>query len=281
MASAPGIFIEPDGELAFLADPNEKFGIPIQSGYKAMQHASQFAGHSKIFDEISARIGSLDIPYEDQCSVKYYFDVVSALRNCNGEFGRVVEVGVYMGGASSVLAGCIEKFDFDLDLIDNDDARLRFSYERVRRLYPESTGRIRLFHGDLPSYVKSVMLNDTQTKSIVHHDGAHDFNQVVKDLSSLYYARDQIHSLIIQDTHLRGRINKFIFIDAALYAVFGADLNYFPIGSVHSEHDIEMTSPNKYQGNYFVPGMPEGMVFPFSHNRFKYPHPSMSLDEFL
>jgi hypothetical protein len=48
------------------------------------------------------------------------------------------------------------RFDFDLDLIDLSAAYLQFTYARIRRLYPEAAARVRLFHGNLPSYVKHV-----------------------------------------------------------------------------------------------------------------------------
>lgn len=80
----------------------------------------------------------MNIPYEDQCSAKYYADLFQILRNFNGEFNRVVEVGICMGDASVMLAGCAEAFDFDIDMVDINADFLRFSYERLRRAFPES-----------------------------------------------------------------------------------------------------------------------------------------------
>lgn len=275
-----GAFIEPDVELETMADPNDKCRVPVLSGHKAFKHARGFAGRNKIFDDIYRRTRAYRGAYEDQCSVNYYFDLVTTLRDFAGEYDRVVEVGVYMGGSSSVLAGCAGWFDFDIDMVDIDADCLRYSYERIRRLYPEAAKRVRLFHGDLPAYVSRVMLHDPKA-SVVHHDGAHDFPQVVKDLASLYYARDQLHAVICQDTHLRGAVDDMNFVDMALYAVFGLDLNYAPIGAVYDEDDVALTSPNRWGGEYFVAGAHEGFVLPMAMNRFVYPHPSAELEKLM
>lgn len=280
MSPLPHAFIEPDLSLADLADPNEKLGIQIFSGHKAgLKHNREFKGRNRFFDAIAERVYEFKGQYEDQCSGRYYFDLVSTLRNHAGEFDRLVEVGVYMGGSSVIFGGGLERFDYDLDLVDIDARFLRFSYERIRRAFPEAAKRVRLFHGDLPHYVQNVLSVET-ARSLIHHDGAHDFNQVVKDLSSLSFVRDKIHAIVCQDTHLRGTPEHMNFVDLALFAVFGTDVKYVPIGSAYDEWDTR-TTPNEYQGNYFMPGVPEGVVVPMSANPFIYPHPSMKLTQFL
>jgi hypothetical protein len=276
---AQGAFIEPNQSLEGLANPAEALDIQIYSGFRAVTHAQHLKGHNRIFDDIVARLSALDLPYEDQCSTEYYFDLVRTLRDFNGEFDRLVEVGVFMGGSSSIFAGCIGPFDIDLDMVDISAEYLQFAYERVRRMYPESTGRIRLFHGDLPSYVRAVMMEEP-ARTIVHHDGAHDFNQVVRDMASLSFVREQLAAIIAQDTHLRGTVHHMNFVDMALYAVFGLDLNYAPIGKRYPEMDSR-TAPNRYQGNYFVSDAAEGFVLPMAVNEFHYPHPDLSIDDFL
>jgi len=280
MSPLPHAFIEPDLSLADVADPNDKLGIEIFSGHRAgLKFNQALMGRNRFFDEIADRIYEFKGRYEDQCSGRYYFDLVQTLRDLAGEYDRVVEVGVYMGGSSAIFGGGIAKFDYDLDLVDIDARFLRFAYERIRRAFPEAVDRVRLFHGDLPHYVQNV-LSPEKTKSLIHHDGAHDFNQVVKDLSSLSFVRDKIHAVICQDTHLRGTPEYMNFVDLALYAVFGTEVRYAPIGSAYDEWD-QRTSPNKYQGNYFMPGVPEGVVVPLAENPFIYPHPSMKLEQFL
>jgi hypothetical protein len=275
-----GTFIQPDENARNTADLATLLEVPIYSGYRAISEASNFSGRNRIFDRIVDRLRALDFNYEDQCSAQYYYDVVRTLRDMNGQFDRVVEVGVYLGGSSSFLAGCIEPFDFDLDLVDINPAFLRFAHERVRRMYPHAVERIRLFHGDLPSYVRHVMRREDGHSTIVHHDGAHDFNQVVKDMASLYYVREQLLAVIAQDTHLRGDIKHMNFVDLALNAVFGTDLKYAAIGASYPENH-HLTLPNPYQGNYFMPNAAEGVVLPMSVNRFHYPHPNHSIDDFL
>jgi hypothetical protein len=275
-----GTFIAPDETLHDLADPASALGVEIYTGFQARSQASGLTGQNRIFDRIVEKVRALDLPCEDQCSAQYYYDLVRTLRDYNGQFDRVVEVGVYMGGATSYLAGCIEAFDYDLDLVDIRAECLRFAHERVRRMYPEAAKRIRLFHGDVPSYVRHVMREERGRPTILHHDGAHDFNQVVKDLSALYFAREDLVALVAQDTHLRGTPEHMSFVDMALYAVFGVDLKFAPIGSVYQAETV-MTRPNEIQGNYFMPGVAEGVVLPMAANRFVYPHPGLGAEHFL
>ncbi|WP_298333417.1 class I SAM-dependent methyltransferase [uncultured Erythrobacter sp.] len=274
-----GQFITPNQDIETSETPHEALNLPIYSGYKSAPHADQFVGQFRIFDAIVEQASSFDVPYEDQCSIDYYFDIIRTLRDLNGEYDRVVEVGVFMGGASVMLAGCSGRFDFDLDLIDIDAGYLQFSYERVRRTFPEATGRVRLYQGEVADYVRDVMLPDNSgDRSIIHHDGAHDFNQVVRDLSALSFVREKLHSIIAQDTHLRGNLDHMNFVDMALCAVFGTALTFVPIGKVYGEHD-SCTHPNRYQGNYFRPGIAEGMVVPMGANAFQFPHSSAKFEE--
>jgi hypothetical protein len=191
-----------------------------------------------------------------------------------------VEVGVFMGGSSNMLTGCMSPLGFDLDMVDVNAPYLRFAYERMRRTYPEQAKRIRLFHGDLPSYVRAVMGEASTDKFIVHHDGAHDFPQVVRDMAALSFVKERLCAIIAQDTHLRGKPEHMNFVDMAMYAVFGLDLQYVPIGASYVQIDSR-TWPNPYQGNYFMPDAPEGFVIPMDLNSFRYPHIGLSIDDFV
>ncbi|WP_010164356.1 hypothetical protein [Sphingomonas sp. PAMC 26617] len=275
-----GTFIEPDVTLQGCADPAAALDIRVLSGYQARHELTSQTHQNRIVDSIVSRIGNLSLNYEDQCSPQYYTDLITTLRDMNGQFDRLVEVGVFMGGSSCYFAGCSQFFDFDIDMVDVNIAYLKFAYERVRRTYPEAVGRIRLFHGDLPSYTRHVLSEDQNRRYIVHHDGAHNFDQVVKDMSALYYVREQIFAVIAQDTHLRGAIKHMNFVDLALYAVFGTDLKFAPIGAVYGD-ETERTRPNRYEGNYFMAGCHEGVVLPMAANRFVYPHPDLCIDDFL
>ncbi len=275
-----GSFIQPDNSLRDCADPAVALEIRINSGYQARCEIPPPAGENRIVDSILSRVRQLDLKYEDQCSAKYYLDLITTLRDLNGQFDRLIEVGVFMGGASCYFAGCSHYFDFDIDMVDVNTRFLRFAYERVRRTYPEAVGRIRLFHGDLPSYIRNVVLDGPNIRHIVHHDGAHNFDQVVKDLSALSFVREKILAIIAQDTHLRGAIQHMNFVDMALCAVFGTNMQYVPIGAVY-DAESELTRPNRFQGNYFMPGCAEGMVLPMAANNFAYPHPALTIDDFL
>lgn len=275
-----GTFIDPDKTLHESQNPAAALGLRTLSGFQARKWYNPYLAENHIFSRIARRIMSIDLQYEDQCSTRYYYDLFNVLRDFNGNFNRLVEVGVFMGGASAIFAGCSTRFDFDLDLVDIDAKCLRFAYERIRRTFPEAVGRVRLFHGDLPSYVRHVMLENPEVRHIIHHDGAHHFDQVVRDMAALYYTRRNIHAVIAQDTHLRGPVDQMKFVDMALYAVFGTDLKFAPIGEAY-QGETEMTRPNIYEGSYFMPGAREGFVLPMAANRFVYPHPALRMDDFL
>ena len=273
-----GTFLEPDPALQDVENPHESLGIVIQGGHQA--DLSVFGGRNAVFDRIAARVKDVGLAYEDQCSAQHYFDVFGCVEHEHGALTRLVDVGVFMGGSASVLAGCVEPMGLELDLVDANPVYLRFAYERVRRTYPRAMARVRMFHGDLPTYAATVLRAEPGTRALVHHDGAHDFNQVVKDLSALYFVRDRVHGVALQDTHLRGSIGYFNFVDAAVYAIFGVGVKYEALGARYPQ-DSPVTHPNRWNGNYFLADTPEGMYVPFDGVEWKYPHPTMELDDFL
>lgn len=271
-----GKFISPDKELENYSDPNEKLNVYIPSGNKA--DFTPFLNINPIFDSVVAKIIEQRkiMTYEEQCSGKYYFNCFEILRSLQGRINRVAEVGTYLGGASCIFAGSANHFDFELDLIEAKKEFLLFTYERIRRAFPEATSKIRLFLGDLPTYVKNVVMKETTSNILFHHDAGHNFNQVVNDLASLYFIKDKTHGLIIQDTHLRSaKIQNYIFVDAAVFAVFGFDLAFIEIGAKFANS----TEPAYAGKSYFIDNQAEGFYIPFEHNTFKYPHHSMTLNE--
>lgn len=274
-----GAFIEPDKELETLSNPCEKYKIVPPSGYKA--NFIPFRTLNPLFDDIAVRMNSLQstgMNYEDQCSAQYYFDMFNVLHANANNVDRIVEIGVYLGSASCVFAGCLLPMNKTLDLIDVNKCYLRVTYERIRRSFPEAASRVRLYFGDLPSYVKNVLAHSGNTRHLIQHDGSHCFNEVVKDLSSLYFVKDKINGVMIQDTHLRSaNINLFTFVDAAVYTVFGFGMKYHEIG-------VKFPTPTQPALNfstYFLDNHPEGMYIPFALNNFRYPHPSMKLENFI
>ncbi|MFI0372758.1 class I SAM-dependent methyltransferase [Actinomadura sp. 1N219] len=273
-----GTFLDPDPRLADAENPHEALEIPIQGGHHA--DLETFAGKNAIFDRTAARIRGVDLAYEDQCSAYHYFDLFGRVERCHGELSRLVDVGVFMGGSAAVLAGCVEPMGLELDLVDVNDAYLQFTYERLRRAFPRAMTRVRMFHGDLPTYAAVVLSSQPQTRALVHHDGAHGFDQVIRDLSALFFVRDRVHGLAIQGTHLRGDIRYLNFVDAAVYAMFGVGVKYEPLGA-NFPVDAPVTVPNEWDGNYFLAGQPEGMYVPFDGVEWRYPHPTMELDDFL
>lgn len=273
-----GTFIQPDQSLENHPNPAEKYNIVPPSGGKANFYP--FIKRNALFDSILAQVltQQTTMNYEDQCSSKYYFDMFTVLEQQQRDVNRIVEVGVYLGGASCILAGMLIPLGKTLDLVDVSKPYLRFTYERIRRLYPEAISRVRMFFGDLPSYVKNVMQQENGVRYMVQHDGSHNFNEVVKDLAALSFVKDRVNGLMIQDTHLRSaNIDLYTFVDAAIYTIFGYNMKYTEIG-IKNNHQ---TVPAYQYKTYFLDNHPEGMYIPFALNQFRYPHPTMELDSLL
>jgi hypothetical protein len=269
----PSLRARPFGDLHMLLD------IPILSGHRA--DLAQFSFSDPAFRSLVSAIKVQD-GFEDQCTAKYYYDMFSIATDTIDQVDRLVEVGVYMGGATVILAGVIANTQQELVLIDINERCLLFSYERMIRSFPSVADRVRLFHGDLPTYVRDVLLPEQTAKRIlVQLDGSHAFQEVIRDLGTLSFVQDRLHGIMAQDTHLRGMPQGARFIDAALFGVFGGEFEYLAIGSVYNQFQEELLKPNRYGGNYFLAGKPEGMYLPMSHNRFEYPHPDIAIDDFF
>ncbi|GLZ46573.1 hypothetical protein Acsp06_27580 [Actinomycetospora sp. NBRC 106375] len=313
MADAVGEFLEPDPALEHVTSLHDHLEIEIKSGHRAdLRSADERGG---ILTRVADAIDRSGVGYEDQCSARHYADVVRCIEQLQagpvaGAAGgsswparwsrwrtsrraaatpapapapatRIVDVGVFMGGTSAVFAGCAEELGLSLDLVDTSPTYLRFTHERLRRAFPKVAKRVRMFHGDLPTYVREVLMVETAERAVVHHDGAHEFDQVVRDLASLWFVRDRVPALAVQDTHLRCSDLRFMcFVDAAVFAVFGPDPTYRELGVVHEEV-APLTSPDRYFGNYCLPGVAEGMFLELAQNRFRFPHPTMPLEALL
>jgi len=269
-------FISPDKDLEALHDPAEKHH------FKQGLHGDFLAFRDKNprFDAVIEKINSVrdSISYVEQCTEKYYFESFQVLEQCIPNIKHVVELGVFQGGISTFFAGCLQDTDITLDLVDGDRTFLEFTYERIRRTFPRMCSRIRLFYGNLPTYVKKVMMAESPLKTLIHHDASHVFNEVLQDLVSLYFVRDRIQGLMIQDTNLRANnINGYMFVDAALYAAFGDRMQYLELGEKHNDY-TQVSTDNLWRG-FFTPQHAEGMYIPFYEGLFRYPHPSSKFEE--
>lgn len=276
-----GNFIRPDTDLECLTDPNDKYKLARGSDYRP--DYTPFITESPEFHAVTKRIEDVGrtFTFEDQCSAKYYHDIFQLMPSISDKITRVVDVGVFMGGSASVLAGCIENKNIQLDLVDFGSEYLRITYERIRRTFPEVAKRTRLFLGDLPTYINTVLINDENISSLIHHDASHNFNEVIRDLAALSFVKDKVNGLIIQDTHLRGgNIGTNFFVDAALYAVFGGQMQFYEIG-IKLPTATEPAFEASRFGTYFIDNQAEGMYIPFNLVQFRYPHPSIKLESIL
>lgn len=276
-----GTFLAPDINLQHCANLNDASPVRTISGIQA--DFNPWLHKNAAFDYTIQKIHEQrnSIRFEDQCSAKYYFDIFNVVQASLPNINRIAEVGVYMGGSSCIFAGSIQNTNVELDLIDANRHYLQFTYERIRRLFPDVAARTRMFLGDLPMYVRNVMLKEATYGYMVHHDAAHMFNPVVRDLAALYYAKNKINALMIQDTHLRaGNINSYLFVDAALFAVFGGNLPVAELGIKFAQVTMPAFEYSTH-GTYFAPDQAEGMYIPFENIKFRYPHPSISFESFF
>lgn len=271
-----GTFISPDKELESLENPNDKLNVFIPSGIKA-----DFTGVMGINNKFDAIVNKIilqrdKMSYEEQCSGQYYFDCFIIVEKLQKQIARIAEVGTYLGGASCIFAGCAEEFNIELDLIEAKKEFLLYTYERLRRAFPNAAKKVRLFYGNMHAYITNVVQKEKQTKIMFHHDAGHNYNQVLNDIASLYFVREKTTGLIIQDTHLRSaKVDNFIFVDAAVFSAFGFAAKFTEIGMKYSQ----TTQPNYKGQTYFIDQHPEGFFIPFAENSFQFPHPTMTLEE--
>jgi hypothetical protein len=249
------------------------------SGHRA--DLAPFTANDPGFAELIAKI-RVHADYEDQCSAKYYHDIYTVLMSEAAKVDRIIEVGIFMGGSSVIFAGCAEKIDADLVMIDIGEKYLQFGYQRLIRSFPNMASRVRLFHGDLPTYTRDILVKEeSDDKLMVHLDGDHSFQGVLRDVGVLSFVKDRVIGVLAQDTHLRGPPKGMRFVDLALLAAFGGDMSFIPLGSAYEAWQTELVNPNQYAGGYFLPGKLEGMYLPMSHNSFEYPHRLITIDQFF
>lgn len=274
-------FIEPDRALDTVpfSDLHTILDIPIMSGHRA--DLAPFAATDPGFAALLSNI-KVDADYEDQCSAKYYHDIYNVVMSEAEKIDRIVEVGIFMGGSSVIFGGCLGRIDADLVMIDIGEKYLQFGYQRVVRNFPDIASRVRLFHGDLPTYTRDVLLTESSSdRLMVHVDGDHSFQGVLRDVGVLSYVKERVVGIMAQDTHLRGPPKGMRFVDLALLAAFGGDMAFVPLGSAYEAWQTELVNPNKFAGGYFLPGKLEGMYLPMSHNTYEYPHPLIPIDQFF
>lgn len=277
-----GGFVEPDRSLDSVPfdELHKRLDITIMSGHRAdlAPFGSMDLGFLGILSNIKVHSG-----YEDQCTAKYYFDMYSIVDKEGSDIDRIVEAGVFMGGSSVILGACAERLDTEFVMIDITERYLQFAYQRLIRSFPEAASRVKLYLGDLPLYVRDVLVPEqSQARLMVHHDAGHSFQDLVRDMGALSFVKDRLIGVMVQDTHLRGPPEGMRFVDLGLLGVFGQDLQYVGMGSVYTEEEHpELLRPNQWRGGYFLPDKLEGMYVPMGYNRFEYPHPLITLDQFF
>lgn len=247
----------------------ERFGIDPKTLFfnsLAEDYKREPAGR---FKEYLSVLSSAGVPYLRQCSIDYYRDLVRYLTDKGHGIKRVVEVGTFLGGATAFLALCAKEQDFQLDLVDLNLAYLGYTHQLISRMIPEAEHRIRIFHGDFPAYVKEggiTGIND----AFVQFDASHRFGDVVRDLTAMSRIADTVRGFAIQDTHLRaGNINAEVFVDLAVYAVFGMNAKFQEIGIKVPPQPIEV--PSGDWELYMQPKASEGFLLELKDNVFEYP----------
>lgn len=221
------------------------------------------------FKEYLSRLSSSGVSYSRQCSIDYYRDLVRYLTDNGNGITRLVEVGTFLGGATAFLALCAKDQDFQLDLVDLNSAYLGYTHQLICRMVPEAEHRLRIFHGDFPAYVKATGITGNNN-TFVQFDASHRFGDVVRDLVAIGQIADAVHGFAIQDTHLRsGNINGEVFVDLAVYAVFGMNAKFREIGLRVPAQPIKV--PSGDWELYMQPNASEGFLLELKDNIFEYP----------
>lgn len=266
-ASTFGKFITPADIPCNAAskDPVDKYRIKRRDAPRAHADYSALAGRLTLFDHCVARIRQNDWMYAEQCTPKYYFDLIAYLHKQKGQIERVAEVGVFLGGGSAFLALAAVELGYELHLIDLNPQFLGYTFERVLAIAPEAEGRVKIFHGDFPSYVEKGHLLQKNKANFAQFDASHRFPDVVRDMVAVCRGERWIKSFAIQDTHLRSHyVEGEVFVDMAVYSVFGLRPKFRPIGSMTSSRRMDL--PNSEWKLFMRPNAPEGMLLELKDN---------------
>lgn len=271
-----GTFIEPDHDLSHYTNPNEKYHLTSRERHHL--NFNQFLNQDKFFDELIEKVKTekSSITTSNQCTNKYYYELHQLIKFQQNSINTLVEVGPQLGDLSLFLASCIESSGINLDLVDTNLENLRYAYERIFRVFPHIISKVRLFFGDLPKYTQCVLMNSAN-KNFIHYKGSHSFNDIIRDIGSLSYVKDKIPHLVIHDTHLRSLdMHEFAFADAALFSLFGKEIQCLPLGEIMAE---EIYLPQS--SHYLAKNQVEGFYIPLMQNKFHSPHPIEVLDNFI
>lgn len=271
-----GTFITPTNKALPHPPISKPYHMPYQAGMDFTGQTSTPSLHSQIRNKI--QITNANKQYY-RSSPQFYEDSFNLLLNQKITVHRLVEVGVQFGDLSCQLAGLLNNFNLSLDLVDLDKDNLEYAYQNIAAVFPEVLPRVRFFYGDLPLYVKNV-LSQSYDLNMIYYQGSYNFNDVVRDLGSTYFVKDKIAGVFVANIHLRHTdVNFYPFFDVALYALFGMNLNFIKLGNEIAEESA--LSNQADQATFWSKNRMDGMYIPYTHNQFRYPHPSTSLDNFI
>lgn len=267
-----GKFIE---DFSYTDEAMVRVGQAMQSAHT--HRYDSVLGQNDIFDEFAIAMNQGKMRAEDQCTEQWYYDIFQHFLKHFGQTRHVVELGCFTGGSSRWLYVASRLFNFTIDIVDANADYLAAARARVLDACGEIGPGVRFFHGDLCTYVDQVARHERRPNTTIHHDGPHTFHECMQDFASLYFIRDTLLHLIIQDTNLRSaQIDLYSFVDMAAYAVFGIDHPFQPIGQ-----QLKVDAPVWGAKIYFDDAEPEGKVIPMRDVEFRYPHPSVTAEEFF
>jgi len=267
-----GKFVE---DFSYAPAALERVGTVLQSAHT--HNYASLLGQNDIFDEFATAMNQSTMRAEDQCTEQWYFDIFQHFLMHFGQTRHVVELGCFTGGSTRWLYVTSRLFNFTLDIVDANMDYLAAARARVIDACGEIGPGVRFFHGDLCTYVDQVARHERRPNTTVHHDGPHTFHECLQDFASLYFIRDTLLHLIIQDTNLRSaKIDLYSFVDMAAYAVFGKNHPYQPIG-----RQLQVDAPVWDAKIYFEDREPEGKIINMRDAKFYFPHPSVTPEEYF
>ncbi|MBF0591905.1 MAG: hypothetical protein HQL02_07440 [Nitrospirae bacterium] len=188
-------------------------------------------GKDSFFDTIMARSASVCTRHEEEASIKYYFDNYSHIKNNLEGINTIVEVGCYLGGATVMFAQIAHALGLQFYVVELNFYYMLFTYERLLRVAPETLDSVRFYNGTLADFTSQYQLPLRERSIYLVQDASHSYDGVLADLVATYDIRQGIHSMAFHDFHLRSADWKMdVYVDRAIYAVFGVNANLRKIG---------------------------------------------------
>lgn len=136
--------------------------------------------------------------HESMTTLKYRDNLIRYILSTTGKCKGIVELGIFRGGISVLLAHICRRFRWPLYLVDISPDFISVTKELIGSLMP--TDHVVFFEGTLRTFAKEVELRETP---LIIVDGDHSVRGVLEDICGIYELNLRPFAAIFHDFSLR------------------------------------------------------------------------------